>query len=36
MWSRINGVAGNLRSNITQLAAEVLEAVDEVITKFTA
>ncbi len=31
VWSRINGVAGNIRSNLGQLAAEVLEAVDEVI-----
>ncbi|BDA50973.1 probable Golgin candidate 4 at C-terminar half [Coccomyxa sp. Obi] len=29
VWSRINGVAGNIRSNLGQLAAEVLEAVDE-------
>ena len=30
VWSRLNGVAGNIRSGIGQLAAEVLEAVDEV------
>lgn len=34
VWSRLNGVAGgvagNIRSSLGQLAAEVLEAVDEV------
>ena len=35
VWSRLNGVAGNLRSNISQFAQEVLEVVDEVSRPYT-
>jgi hypothetical protein len=36
VWSRINGVAGNIRSNISQLAQDVLDVVDEVRYKIRA
>ena len=29
MWSRIGGVAGNIRSNVSQLAKDVLEGDDD-------